>query len=322
MTSLRFGYKLSAEEFGPSELVAQARRAEEVGFSFAAISDHFHPWTDDQGEAPFVWGVLGAIANATEKLEVITGVTCPTIRIHPAIVAQAAATTAALMPGRFSLGLGTGEALNEHILGQRWPSAAVRRSMLSEAIDVIRGLFEGQNFSHQGEHFTVENARLYSMPDQPPPILVAASGEKAVELAAEKADGIVALAPDQEMLTAFDSSGGAGKPKYGEVTVCWGPDRTDALKNASRWWPITGMRGELSQELPLPRHFEQAAENVGPSDFEGKIAAGPDPQEHLEMIHKYISAGYTHIWIHQIGPHQDGFFDFYEKEVLPELASS
>jgi G6PDH family F420-dependent oxidoreductase len=319
MTTPRFGYKLSAEEFGPQDLVAHARRAEQAGFSFAAISDHFHPWTDEQGHSPFVWTALGAIAEATEDLEVLTGVTCPTIRIHPALVAQAAATTAALMPGRFSLGVGTGEALNEHITGRRWPSASVRRDMLSEAIDVIRGLWEGENFNHHGDHFTVENARLYTLPDEPPPLLVAAAGEQAIELAGEKGDGIVALAPSPEIIETFESSGGAGKPRYAEVTVCWGSDEAEARRNAARQWPIAGLGGELTQELPLPRHFEAASDNVHPEDLEGKVACGPDPDRHLENIAKFVDAGYTHIWIHQIGPDQDGFFDFYESRILPSL---
>lgn len=317
---VRFGYKLSSEEFGARELVAQAKRAEETGFSFAAISDHFHPWIDEQGESPFVWGVLGAIAQATEELHVITGVTCPTIRMHPAIVAHAAATAAELMPGRFALGLGTGENLNEHVTGERWPAAAERRAMLSEAIDVIRGLWEGGNFNHRGAHYTVENARLYSLPESPPDILVAASGDKAIELAGSKGDGLISLAPDGDVIKTFDRAGGSGKPRYGEVTVCWGPDRDTCLKNAVSWWPIPGMGGELSQELPLPRHFEQAAESVTPADLEDKIAAGPDPDEHIAMIERFIDAGYDHIWIHQIGPDQDGFFDFYSKEILPRLS--
>ncbi|MGH2755447.1 MAG: TIGR03557 family F420-dependent LLM class oxidoreductase [Actinomycetota bacterium] len=315
----KIGYKLSAEEFGAADLVSQAERAEDAGFGFAAISDHFHPWTDEQGQSPFVWSVLGAIATATDRLELHTGVTCPTIRMHPALVAQAAATTATLLPGRFSLGLGTGEALNEHILGDRWPPASVRRQMLDEAIDVIRELWSGGMQTHHGRYFTVENACIYSLPDQPPPLLIAAGGKKATKLAAEKGDGIIALAPDEKMLEGFDSAGGAGKPRYAEVTVCWGDDRDEALKNAARWWPIVGLGGELSQELPLPRHFEAAADNVEPEDLEGKIAAGPDPEEHLDLIHKFADAGYTHIWVHQIGPHQDGFFDFYESQILPKL---
>ena len=318
----KIGYKLSAEEFDAPELVEQAERAEEVGFHFAALSDHFHPWTDQQGESPFAWTVLGAIAASTESLQLITGVTCPTIRIHPAIIAQAAATTCSLLPGRFALGLGTGEALNEHILGDHWPPASERRHMLDEAIDVIRQLWEGGMQTFHGKYFTVENARIYSLPDEPPPIYIAAGGDKAVKLAGEKGDGIISLVPDDEVLQKFDAAGGEGKPRYAEVTVCWGEDRAEALKNACEWWPIVGLGGELSQELPLPRHFEAAADNVEPEDLEGKVAAGNDPEEHLDMIQRYIDAGYTHVWVHQIGPDQEGFFRFYEREILPKLPIS
>jgi G6PDH family F420-dependent oxidoreductase len=223
------------------------------------------------------------------------------------------------MPGRFCLGLGTGEALNEHILGDRWPPASVRRHMLDEAIDVIRLLWRGGMQTHQGKYFTVENARLYSLPEELPPLLIAASGDRAIKLAGEKGDGLIALAPEDEMIEKFEAAGGEGKPRYAEVTVCWGDDRDQALKNAARWWPIVGLGGELSQELPLPRHFEAAAENVEPEDLEGKIAAGPDPEEHLDLIHKFVDTGYTHIWVHQIGPDQEGFFRFYESQVLARL---
>ena len=314
-----YGYKLSSEEHGPRDLVRYARRAEEVGFTFAAISDHIHPWTDDQGHSPFVWGVLGGIAEATERLELITGVTCPTIRIHPAIVAHAAATAALMFEGRFSLGIGTGEHLNEHVLGDKWPRAGIRRAMLEEAIDVMRELWEGENSNHSGRYYTVENAKIYDVPDEGVPILIAAGGDRALELAAEKGDGLISLAPDDEMIDKFDRSGGSGKPKYAEVTVMWHESKEEAKKLAAELWPLVGLGGELSQELPLPRHFEQGASTISPEDIEGKVALGPDPQQHLDMIKKYKQAGYTHIWIHQIGSDQDGFFDLYEKEVLPAL---
>ena len=317
MTS--YGYKLSSEEFGPKDLVRYARRAEEAGFTFAAISDHIHPWTDQQGHSPFVWGVLGGIAEATERLELITGVTAPIIRIHPAIVAHAAATAALMLPGRFSLGVGTGEHLNEHVLGDKWPRAGIRRAMLEEAIEVMRELWKGENTNHSGDHYTVENARIYDVPENGVPILIAASGEKALQLAGEKGDGLVALAPDADMIEKFEEHGGRGKPKYAEATVMWHESEQEAKKQAAGLWPLVGIAGELSQELPLPRHFEQAAGDVSPEDIVGKVALGPDPQQHIEMIRKYEEAGYTHIWIHQIGPDQEGFFDFYEKEVLPAL---
>ena len=318
---VEIGYKLSSEEHGPADLVRYARRAEEAGFTFASISDHFHPWTDTQGHSPFVWGVLGAIAQATESLVVGTGVTCPTIRTHPAVIAHAAATAACLLPGRFFLGVGTGENLNEHILGDNWPRAGVRRAMLSEAIDVMRELWDGGDTNHGGKYYTVENARIYDLPDEPIPLYVAASGEKAMMLAAEKGDGLIALAPDADLLKRFDASGGSGKPKLAEIQVMYDDSEDEALKKVPELWPNAGLGGELSQELPLPRHFEQGAANLGPDDFRGKVAAGPDPSVHLEMIEKYADAGYTHIWVHQIGPDQDRFFDFYEKEVLPALPS-
>lgn len=314
-----FGYKLSSEEFGARELVRLAQRAEEAGFGFAAISDHYHPWTDEEGHSPFVWGVLGAVARATTTLELLTGVTCPTIRMHPAIVAQAAATAAELSEGRFSLGLGTGEHLNEHILGDRWPAAAERREMLDEAIDVIRELWRGQNTNHEGKHYRVVNARIYSLPDEAPAILIAASGNRAIELAGEKGDGIISLAPDPRMLQRFDEAGGSGKPRYAEVTVCWGQDETRAVETARELWPLVGVPGELSQELPLPRHFEQAGSLVRSDDFTDQVPCGPDPEKHLVAIGKFVEAGYTHVWVHQIGPEQDGFIDFYQREIIPKL---
>lgn len=313
------GYKLSSEEFGARELVRQARRAEEAGFGFAAVSDHYHPWTDEQGHSPFVWGVLGAIAEATGNLHLLTGVTCPTIRMHPAIAAHAAATAAELLPGRFSFGVGTGENLNEHVLGDRWPAAAERREMLSEAIDVIRELWTGGLTNHEGKHYRVVNARLYSLPEEPPPLLVAASGEKAIELAGEKGDGIISLAPEEGILERFDRVGGKGKPRYTEVTVCWDEDEASARRIAREQWPLVALPGELSQELPLPRHFEQAGGMIRDEDFVDDVPCGPDPERHLEVIRRFIDAGYDHVWIHQIGPRQDGFLDFYQAEVIPKL---
>ncbi len=316
---VQLGYKLSSEEHPPHDLVAQAIRAEEVGFRFGMISDHFHPWVDAQGHAPFVWSIIGAISQATERLAVVTGVTCPTVRIHPAIIAQAAATSAALLPGRFMLGVGTGENLNEHILGSTWPSAAVRREMLDEAIQVIRTLWEGDFVSHRGQYYTVENARIYSLPQEPPPIFVAASGEKAAELAAKRGDGIVATAPNADLLQTFDQHGGKGKPRYAEMTVCWAANEAEARKTALKIWPNAGLGGELSQELPLPRHFEQATQTVREEDLTESIPCGPDPRKHIEALQKYVDAGFGHVAIHQIGADQEGFFRFYEREVLPKF---
>jgi len=316
---VKIGYKLSSEEHAPNDLVSAARRAEEVGFSFGMISDHYHPWIDKRGQAPFVWAVIGGIAQATRRLRLGTAVTCPTIRIHPAIIAQAAATAEAMMPGRFMLGVGSGENLNEHILGTVWPSAAVRIEILEEAVQVIRSLWEGDDTSHPGRYFTVENARIYTRPQQPPPILVAAAGEKAAQLAGHVGDGLVSTAPNNEVVQAFEQAGGRGKPRYAEMTVCYAPTEEEGRKTAFTFWPNTAIGGELSQELPLPRHFEQAAQTVREEDVAKSVPCGPDAERHRASLKQYIDAGFDHIAVHQIGPDQEGFFRFYEKEILPSF---
>ena len=312
------GYALSSEEHAPADLVAYGARAEQVGFEFTLISDHFHPWIDAQGHSPFVWSVLGALAERTERMVLGTGVTCPTTRIHPAIVAHAAATTAALMPGRFWLGVGTGENLNEHILGDHWPPNSVRREQLAEAVEVIRALWSGRQVEHYGRHYTVENARLYTLPDEPPPILFAASGPKAAELAGELGDGLVGLAPDSEVPETFESSGGKG-PRVAQLHVCWAEDAAAARRTAHEQWSNSGLGGELSQELPTPAHFEQAAATVREEDVTGPLPCGPDLDPYLASVQKYLDAGFDHLYFHQIGPDQDGFFDFAERELLPRL---
>lgn len=316
---IEIGYTLSSEEHPPDELVNNATRAESAGFSFAIVSDHYHPWIDRQGQSSFVWSVIGAIASRTERLRLGTGVTCPTMRIHPAIVAQAAATCAMLMPGRFFLGLGSGENLNEHITGERWPSAPERLDMLEEAIDVMRLLWEGDEVTHVGPHFVVQDARLYSLPSQPPPILVAAAGPKAADLAATTGDGIIATSPDRELIDTFEEAGGSSKPRYGKLTVCWAESEADARRTALEWWPNTAIPGELGQELPLPRHFEQAAEQVTEEQVAGSVICGPDPERHIEAFQEYERAGFDHVFVHQVGPDQHGFLAFYEGQVLPKL---
>ena len=312
------GYTLSSEEFGPRDLVRFARRAEDCGFTFALVSDHFHPWIDRQGHSPFVWSVIGGVAEATERLSLGTGVTCPLIRIHPAIIAQAAATAADMMPGRFFLGVGTGENLNEHILGDAWPAAHDRRDMLEEAIQVIRDLWKGEDTIHHGRHYRVENARIYTLPEQLPPIMVAAAGQKAAELAARIGDGFIGTSPGADIET-FERSGGAGKPRYGQLTVCWAGSEEEAEETAREWWPNTAIQGELGQELPLPRHFEQAAEMLSQEDVGEAMPIGPDPERYLQAVQEYADAGYTHVYFHQVGPDQEGFFRFAEEELLPKL---
>jgi coenzyme F420-dependent glucose-6-phosphate dehydrogenase len=312
------GYALSSEEHAPNDLVRNAKRAEEVGFTHALISDHYHPWVDKQGHSPFVWTVIGGIANATERIRLGTGVTCPTIRTHPAVIAQAAATAAAMLPGRFFLGLGTGENLNEHILGGAWPSGDVRLEMLEEAIDVIRLLWQGGYQSHRGGYYTVEAARLYTLPDEPPPIMVAGSKPGAAELAGSQ-DGFIGVSPERELLEAFEAAGGKNKPRFGQVTVCWAKTEEEAKRTAHEWWPNAAIKGDLSQELPLPAHFEQAAEMVDEDDVAEMVVCGPDPDAHRDKIREYEKAGYDHVYVHQVGPDQEGFFAFYEKEVLPDV---
>ncbi len=316
---LKIGYKLSSEEHRPVDLIAQARRAEQCGFSFAMISDHFHPWIDAQGQSPFVWPVIGAIAQATNKLLLGTAVTCPTIRIHPGIIAQAAATAASMMPGRFILGLGAGENLNEQIFGHRWPPVRVRHAMLKEAVEIIHLLWSGKLENFSGEYYQLENARLYTLPDELPPIAVAASGSKAAKLAAEIGDAFVGTSADAELMDVFNQSGGSGKPRYGELTVCWAADQSQAEETAYKVWPISGLNGPLMSELALPAYFEQAATMIDKIAVAKTVICGPDPERHLEAIQEYARAGYDHVFVHQVGPDQEGFFQFYERKILPRL---
>jgi G6PDH family F420-dependent oxidoreductase len=249
---VQIGYALSSEEHTPNDLVRNARLAEEAGFTFALISDHYHPWVDAQGHSPFVWSVIGGIAQATERLELGTGVTCPIIRIHPAIIAQAVATAASMMPGRFFLGVGTGENLNEHILGDKWPEVDIRRAMLEEAIDVMRLLWQGGYQSHYGTFFEVENARIYTLPEEQPRIMVAGSGTKAAELAGRAGDGFIGLSPDREIVQTFEQAGGQGKPRYAQFTVCWAEDEQQAIATAKEIWPNAASRATCRRNCRSP----------------------------------------------------------------------
>jgi coenzyme F420-dependent glucose-6-phosphate dehydrogenase len=315
---MQLGYALSSEEHTPQMLVQWARRAEEIGFPFALISDHFHPWVDKQGQSPFVWNVIGAIAETTEKLRLATGVTCPLIRIHPAIIAHAAATSAVMMPGRFFLGLGTGENLNEHVTGARWPFDDERQDMLEEAVDVIRKLWSGGYQYHRGRYYRVEKARLYTLPDEPPPIAIAAGGPQAAELAGKLDAHLITTDADEKLIGTFRDAGGKGKDVYGQVTVCWAKSEDEAKKTAHEVWPNAAI--PLTPELPTPEEYGKVAEAlVRPDDLAEKMALGPDPEQHLELIRKYDKAGVTQVYVHQVGPDQEGFFRFYEREILPQL---
>jgi G6PDH family F420-dependent oxidoreductase len=313
------GYFLACEEFGPHALLDQARMAEEAGFEALWISDHYHPWLSEQGHSPFVWSVIGGLSQAT-SLPVTTGVTCPTMRIHPAIIAQAAATSAVMLEGRFALGVGTGENLNEHIFGDRWPPTDVRLEMLEEAIEVMRLLWEGDTQSHYGKHYTVENARVYTLPEEPPPVLISGFGPKATQLAGRIGDGYCGVEPDAELVSLFRSSGGDDKPAHAGMKVCWSEDEAEARKTAYRLWASELVPGELSQELPSPAHYEQAVALVTEDMVAEAVVCGPDPERHLEAIRQYVDAGYDEVYVQQIGAEQEGFFRFYEREILPKLS--
>jgi coenzyme F420-dependent glucose-6-phosphate dehydrogenase len=313
-----YGYALSSEEHPPSDLVRNAKAAEDAGFTFALVSDHYHPWVDAQGHSPFVWSTIGAVAQATDRLVLGTGVTCPMIRIHPAIIAHAAATSAALMPGRFFLGVGSGENLNEHVLGDKWPAADERLEMFEEAIEVIRLLWEGGFQSFRGDFYDVEQARIYTLPDEPPPLAVAASKPLAAELAGRLGDAFIGVAPDAEVVDKFDEAGGSGKPKYGQITACWAESEEAGRKTIAEVWPNAGLKGDLSQELATPVLFEQACELVREEDLES-LPAGPDPEPYIEAAREYEQAGFTHIYFHQIGRDQEGFFRFWREQLQPRL---
>lgn len=317
---MEIGYTLSCEEHGPRDLVEFAQRAEAAGFTFGSISDHFHPCVEEQGQAPFAWTVVGGVAATTSSFRLMTGVTCPLLRYHPAIVAQAAATAGAMMPGRFYLGLGIGEALNEHVVADRWPPAEVRQEMLAEAVEVIRLLWQGGVQTFRGHHYLVENARIYTLPDPLPPILIAAGAPKSARLAAEKGDGLVTTSPDRKVVEAFDQAGGRGKPKVGQVHVCWAESEEAAAETAERTWPNSAVPSNVTWEIPLPEHFEALAKAMKPGSVAGSMPCGPDPEKHLAAIREYADAGFDMLSVHQVGPDQEGFFRFYERQILPRLA--
>jgi len=317
MTS--FGLTLSSEEHPPSRLVEIAQLAEDSGFDFVSISDHYHPWIDAQGHSPFVWSVLGAIAQQTKSLDVAVGVTCPIMRIHPAILAQATATTGELFKGRFTWGVGTGEALNEHITGDRWPIAPDRIQMLEEAIEVIRELWSGDDVTFRGDHFTVENARLYDPPTHDIPIVVSAFGPVAAEMAARVGDGLW-TGGDAEIIDSWRNAGGTG-PVYSQISLCWAPSHDEAATRAHQIWPNSAIPGQLSQDLPTPKHFEQAATIVTKEMVAETMSLGPDPDPIIESIQQAIDTGVDHVYLHQIGADQEAFCDMWSREIAPVVTN-
>ncbi|WP_436927947.1 TIGR03557 family F420-dependent LLM class oxidoreductase [Halosimplex amylolyticum] len=313
------GYTLSSEEHHPNDLVEYAGRAEEVGFDFLSISDHFHPWNSNQGESPFVWSTLGGVAAATDDVDVGVGVSAPIVRMHPAIYAQAAATAAAMFDGRtFYAGVGTGEALNEHVVGDRWPEHEVRLAMLEEAVEVVDKLWSGEQVSHHGEHYTVENAKLFTLPEERPPICVSAYGERTAKAAAEFGDGFWSVGP-QETVETWEAEGGDG-PRLCQLQACVADSEEAAVSTAHELWPNSALPGELSNVLPTPVHFEQATQLVSEDDIaEGSILTGPDAQQHIDAIQEAIDTGYDHVYVMQIGDDQEALFDLYREEVLPSF---
>lgn len=316
---MELGYHLSSEEHGARALIQHAALAEQRGFRYATISDHFHPWLPEQGESPFVWGVLGALAGATDGLHLTTAVTCPTVRMHPAIVAHAAATAGALLEGRFSLGLGSGENLNEHVLGDRWPRAAERLDMLEEAVEVIRALYTGEQVSHRGAHYTVEDARLYELPDDPPPIVLAASGPRATAMAGRIADGLISISADADQVAEFTDGDPSGdpRPRIGKVDVCYADDVDRARKTVLTWWRNAGA-GPAGAELRTPEQFEALLDDVADDAVLSDVVLGPDPAPYRARIAAFAEAGFDRVILHQIGPDQRRFLDFAADALLEE----
>ncbi|MFG2893483.1 LLM class F420-dependent oxidoreductase [Streptomyces sp. NPDC048248] len=317
---VQFGYTMMTEQAGPRELVGHVVGAERAGFDFSVTSDHYFPWLASQGHSPYAWSVLGAAAQATSRIPLMTFVTCPTTRYHPAVVAQKAATMQLLSGGRFRLGLGSGENLNEHVVGRGWPSAPVRLEKLEEAIEVIRALFEGGDVTFHGTHFDVEQAKLWDLPDEPVRIGVAVSGERSCEIAGRLGDLVIATEPKSELLASFDRHGGAGKPRIGQLPVCYDADREAALARAHdqfRWavggWPV-------NSELPGPSGFSGATRYVRQEDIAEAIPCGDDVGRFVDAVRPYVDAGFTEIALVQVGGgHQEPFLEWAESKLLPAL---
>jgi G6PDH family F420-dependent oxidoreductase len=318
---MKIGYKLASEGFGPKELVRQAQLAEKAGFDFVEISDHFHPWLDEQGHSPFAWTVLGGIAASTESIGLATGVTCPTVRYHPAIIAQAAATLAILSDDRFTLGIGSGERLNEHVVGRGFPAVAQRHEMLREALEIIQLLWQGGYQSYEGKHLQLEDARVFDLPETLPTIAVAASGGPSARLAAEFGGGLFTTEPKVSIIEKYVEAGGSG-PRYAEVPLAWAPTVDEAVKAAhsTSRWAVTGWK--VMSELPNPVNFDAAAATVREEDILEQFACGPDATVHLDAIREYADAGYDHLVLQNAGPDPDGFIEFARDELFPTLRST
>ncbi len=319
MTS--FGYTMMCEQSGPRQLVADLVGAEQAGFDFSVISDHYQPWLASQGHSPYAWAVLGAAAQATERIPLMTYVTCPILRYHPAVVAQKAATIQILSEGRFRLGLGAGESLNEHVVGQRWPAVGERHQMLVEAIDIIRALFDGEpSVNYRGRHFSVDSARLWDLPENRVPVGVAVSGPDSCRLAGGRADLMIATEPKRELGHMYDEAGGAGKPRVGQIAVCYDPDRDQAIRRAHEQFRWFGLGWKVNADLPSPDAFQSATEFVTAEQVAEQIACGPGVDEHVRKVQEFVRAGFDQIALVQIGgDNQQQFIAWAERELLPAL---
>jgi G6PDH family F420-dependent oxidoreductase len=317
----RFGYTMMCEQSRPDQLVRDLQLAERAGFDFSVISDHYAPWLDSQGHSGYAWSILGAAAQATEQIPLMTYVTCPILRYHPAVVAQKAATMQILSGGRFRLGLGAGENLNEHVVGQRWPMVGERHEMLEEAVEIIAALFDGDGtVNYRVRHFDVESAVLYDLPVERVPIGIAVSGPDSCRLAGKHADAMVAVQPEAELGELFDRAGGEGKPRVGQVAVCWDPDRETAVQRAHEQFRWFGFGWKVNADLPNPTAFDGATQFVTPEEVGDALACGPDLEEHVDAIKPYLDAGFDEVALVQIGAEtQAGFVEWAERELLPAL---
>jgi G6PDH family F420-dependent oxidoreductase len=315
---VRIGYKLIAEAYSPTEMVRQCVRAEEAGFDFVEISDHYHPWVSEQQHSGFAWSMLAAMAAKTERIELATGVTCPFIRYHPAIIAQAAATTQLLADGRFTLGVGSGERLNEHVVGQGWPAVHVRHQMFRESLEIIRLLWQGGYQTYEGKHLTLEDARVFDLPDTLPPIVVATGGARASTLAAELGDGIFTTEPRTDLIEAFTAAGGKG-PRYTEVPIAYAPTEQEGAESARRLFRFGVTGWKVQSELPNPVNFDAATAYVTTEDMRQAFGCGPEVATHLAAAQPFVDAGYDHLALINAGTDVDGFFDHFATELAEPL---
>ncbi|ONI67181.1 LLM class F420-dependent oxidoreductase [Kribbella sp. ALI-6-A] len=315
---MRLGFKLIAEAYSPTEIVDQAVRAEQAGFDFVEVSDHFHPWVSEHEHSGFAFSMLAAAAARTTAIELATGVTCPFIRYHPAVVAQMAATTALLSGGRFTLGVGAGERLNEHVVGKGWPAVSQRHEMLRESLEIIRLLWSGGYQSYEGKHLQLEDARVFDLPDELPRIAVAAGGPEAARLAAELGDALFTTEPRDDLVAAYQEAGGDG-PRYAEVPLAWASSEDDAAESARRLFRFGVTGWKVQAELPNPVNFDAATKLVTADHMKEEFGCGPDIARHVEVAKPFVEAGYDQLALINAGPDMDGFFDFFTKELGPAL---